>query len=50
MKNNNVKIGSIGGGKYDNLTSNFGLNNMSGVNFFWVGQNFHCYGRVKSFF
>ena len=32
VKNNNVKIGSIGGGgRYDNLTSNFGLNNMSGV-------------------
>ncbi len=32
VKANGVKMGSIcGGGRYDNLTSNFGMNNMSGV-------------------
>lgn len=32
VKQNNVKIGSIGGGgRYDNLTSVFGLNDVSGV-------------------
>ncbi len=32
VKANDVKIGSIGGGgRYDDLTSNFGLNNVSGV-------------------
>ena len=32
VKSNDVKIGSIGGGgRYDDLTSNFGLNDISGV-------------------
>ena len=32
VKANDIQIGSIGGGgRYDNLTSNFGLNGISGV-------------------
>ena len=32
VKANDVNIGSLGGGgRYDDLTSNFGLNNVSGV-------------------
>ena len=34
VKVNNVQIGSVsGGGRYDNLTGNFGLDNVSGVGF-----------------
>ena len=39
VKASDIKIGSLGGGgRYDNLTSNFGLQGMSGVGIFGIDR------------
>lgn len=51
VKVNNVNIGSIsGGGRYDNLTGNFGMPDMSGVGFsFGIDRIFDVMEELKLF-
>ena len=51
VKQDDVNIGSIGGGgMYDDLTSVFGLKDVSGVGvIIWNRQNIYCNRRIRTF-